>query len=137
MAATRGIRNNNPLNIRKGNNWQGERHPQADKEFEEFQSMIMGLRAGIKLVRNYIDGKTSWGRPCQSIDALVTRWAPPSENNTQAYIKAVSEATGIHPLQRIYSNNRDMVCRIVQAMAKQETGSTIDMQLIRSAWDLL
>ena len=30
----RGIRNNNPLNIRKGNNWQGERHPQTDPAFE-------------------------------------------------------------------------------------------------------
>ena len=52
----RGIRNNNPLNIRKGNNWQGERHPQTDKAFEEFESMQYGIRAGFKLIKKYMSG---------------------------------------------------------------------------------
>ena len=56
MEKPRGIRNNNPLNIRKGNNWQGEISPQSDKEFEQFESMTMGVRAGMKILRNYITG---------------------------------------------------------------------------------
>lgn len=137
MALPRGIRNNNPLNIRKGNNWQGERNPQTDTQFEEFESMVMGVRAGIKLVRNYIDGNISSGKPCRTITDLITRWAPPLENHTDAYIRVVATQTGIHPYQRIWSNNRDMVCRIVQAMARVETGTDIDPNIIRSAWELL
>lgn len=137
MALPRGIRNNNPLNIRKGNTWKGERSNQTDTQFEEFDSMVMGIRAGIKLIRNYIDGNTAAGKPCRTIHDLITRWAPPIENNTDAYVRAVSQQTGIHPYQRIWSNNRDMVCRIVAAMAKVETGCDLDTLMIRSAWDLL
>lgn len=133
----RGIRNNNPLNIRKGCDWRGERSVQLDREFEEFTSMEFGLRAAIKLVCNHISGHNSAKRECSTISTLIQMWAPSSENNTGAYIKAVEEFTGINRYQRIYANNRQMVSNIVQAMAKVETGVVIDMQLIRSAWDLL
>ena len=43
----RGIRNNNPLNIRKGNNWKGERPNQTDKAFEEFETMQMEDRKSV------------------------------------------------------------------------------------------
>ena len=39
MSTPRGIRNNNPLNIRVGNNWQGERKPNTDGAFEQFTTM--------------------------------------------------------------------------------------------------
>ena len=61
MALPRGIRNNNPLNIRKGNNWKGERPNQTDKEFEEFESMQMGLRAAFILLRNYMTATVADG----------------------------------------------------------------------------
>lgn len=133
----RGLRNNNPLNIRKGCDWRGERSVQIDRQFEEFTSMEFGLRAAIKLVCNHINGHNSAHKACTTISSLIQMWAPTTENNTGAYIKAVEEFTGINRYQRIYANNRLMVSRIVQAMAKVETGAEIDMQLIRSAWDLL
>ena len=52
----RGIRNNNPLNIRKGNNWKGEVSSSTDGEFEQFVSMQMGIRAGFKILKNYMTG---------------------------------------------------------------------------------
>lgn len=133
----RGIRNNNPLNIRKGCDWRGERPAQLDREFEEFTSMEFGVRAAIKLVCNHINGRTSAGKPCDTINKLIFAWAPPTENNTGAYIKTVEQLTGINRYQRIYANNRQMVSRIVQAMAKVETGVLLDMNLIHSAWELL
>lgn len=133
----RGIRNNNPLNIRKGCDWRGERPAQVDRDFEEFSSMEFGVRAAIKLVCNHIRGLTSAGRPCDNLNKLIFAWAPPTENNTGAYVKAVEQMTGINRYQRIYANNRVMVSRIVQAMAKVETGVMLDMSLIRSAWDLI
>lgn len=137
MALPRGIRNNNPLNIRKGCDWRGERPAQLDREFEEFISMEFGIRAAIKLVCNHISGKTGYRRPCDNLAKLIERWAPPTENNTGAYIKAVEKMTGINRYQRICANNREMVSRIVQAMAKVETGTDLDAGLIRSAWELL
>lgn len=137
MALVRGIRNNNPLNIRKGNNWQGERPDQSDREFEEFVSIEFGVRAAIKLIQNYINGSVTGHRPCNTIDKLVSRWAPPTENNTRSYIETVEHLTGINRYQRIYANNRDMITRIVMAMAKVETGTNLDPNIVRSAWELL
>lgn len=137
MALPRGIRNNNPLNIRKGCSWKGERPVQSDKQFEEFASIEFGVRAAIKLIRNHIDGSIGHRKPCVNISQLISVWAPPSENNTEAYIKAVERMTGINRYQRIYSNNRDVISRIVQAMAKVETGCSLDAQIVRSAWELL
>ena len=133
----RGIRNNNPLNIRKGCNWKGERWGQTDHEFEEFQSMEYGIRAAIKLVCNHINGQTGRHKPCKNLVRLIETWAPPTENDTEAYVKAVERLTGINRYQRIYANNREMVSRIVTAMAKVETGENLDASMVRSAWDLL
>lgn len=137
MALPRGIRNNNPLNIRKGNNWLGERHPQTDKEFEEFESMQMGIRAAFKLLRNYMSGANGKRKPCVTIEDIVSRWAPEVENATRAYIQFVSDNTDIHPRQVISFTDRTAMCNIVRAMAYVECGQWLDIDLIRSAYDLI
>ena len=69
----RGIRNNNPLNIVKGQNWKGERHPQTDRRFEEFESMQYGIRAGFKLLRNYITGFNGLTSKINTIDTIIKK----------------------------------------------------------------
>lgn len=133
----RGLRNNNPLNIRKGNNWQGERHPQTDPLFEEFQSMQMGLRAGFKLVRNYIEGRTADRVKRDNINKLIARWAPASENNTRAYINTVCQHTGLHELETLRWRDRSKIVAVVRAMAFVECGVWLDVELCRSAYDLV
>lgn len=51
----RGLRNNNPLNIRLSatTRWQGEVRPSRDRSFCQFESMAYGYRAGLKLLQNY------------------------------------------------------------------------------------
>ena len=93
----RGIRNNNPLNIRKGNNWKGERPHQTDKAFEEFQSMEFGIRAGFIILRKYINGYFGLTAKHNTIEKIIRRWAPPSENATQNYIDFVAKDMGIAP----------------------------------------
>lgn len=133
----RGLRNNNPLNIRKGNNWQGERPNQTDKQFEEFTSMIYGWRAGLKILRNYIEGRAVKGVQLNTIHKIITRWAPANENNTQAYINTVCKRTGIHPFEVIRWKDRRKVVAIAQAMGYVECGKNLDESLIESAYDLL
>ena len=137
MALPRGIRNNNPLNIVKGNSWKGERANQTDKRFEEFESMAMGLRAGFILLRNYIEGTKTRPTKFNTIRKIVSRWAPPSENYTQRYIDNVCKWSGLLPDEVVQFRERRKMVAIVQAMAKMECGVTLDIALIESAYDLV
>lgn len=133
----RGIRNNNPLNIRKGNNWQGEVNVSTDKEFEQFISMEFGIRAGMKILRNYMTGHDGKYEPKDTIDKIIRRWAPPIENATEAYILFVADSTGLNRYQKLNPYDRATMCGLVSAMIKVECGQTVDMAVIQSAYDLL
>ena len=76
---SRGLRNNNPLNIRLSATtvWQGEIRPSQDRSFCQFRTMAHGYRAGLKLLQNY---RRKYG--CRTIADFIRRWAPPTENNT-------------------------------------------------------
>lgn len=133
----RGIRNNNPLNIRKGNNWKGERPNQTDKAFEEFQTMEYGIRAGFKLLKNYITGYGGKVAPFDTIEKIVKRWAPPTENATRNYIDFVSRDTGINAKTRISFKDRPTMVAIVDAMIFVECGQRVSRDVIQSAYDLV
>ena len=91
MTTTRGLRNNNPGNIRKsGDKWQGLAREQADAEFFTFQSMEWGVRATARILIKYQD---SYG--LHTIQDIISRWAPSVENDTKNYIKNVSIMMGI------------------------------------------
>lgn len=81
----RGIRNNNPLNIvQTKDKWQGLRDPQYDKRFCEFVDMAHGYRAAFIILKNYIE-KHGWN----TIEQIISHWAPKNENDTARYINAV------------------------------------------------
>lgn len=133
----RGIRNNNPLNIRKGCDWKGERHPQTDPSFEEFQTMEYGIRAGFKLLKNYITGYGGRGKPVRTINAIIRRWAPPSENATQRYIDFVAKDSKINAFEPLDFKDRPKMVAIVDAMIFVECGQRISREVIQSAYDLV
>ena len=133
----RGIRNNNPLNIRKGNNWQGERPIQHDKAFEEFSSMTYGIRAGFIIIRKYMSGYNGLTRKFNTIEKIIRRWAPPTENATQKYIDQVAEESGISPRLKLSFSDKKSMCAIVSAMIHVECGQRVDMSLIESGYDLV
>lgn len=133
----RGIRNNNPLNIRKGNNWKGERQPQKDPAFEEYESMEWGIRAGFIILRKYIRGYNGLTEKFNTIEKIISRWAPSSENNTQAYIEAVVKRTGIPRRQRLAFSERNYMVAIVEAMIFVECGQPVDRAIIESAYDMV
>lgn len=133
----RGIRNNNPLNIVKGQNWKGERHPQTDRRFEEFESMQCGIRAGFKLLRNYITGFNGLTSKINTIDTIIKKWAPAHENDTEKYISQVCQLSGLNRYQRIAFGDRKKMVDIVNAMIYVENGQFIDRSVIESGYDLL
>ena len=87
---SRGIRNNNPLNIRRGTSrWLGRREIVTDKEFEEFTSMAFGYRAAWKLMDTYRLRLRQAGMS-YTLENIIHRWAPPEDgNDTTAYIRTV------------------------------------------------
>lgn len=90
----RGLRNNNPLNIRRsGDKWQGLRVLQEDREFFQFSEMKWGWRAAFRLLCHTYYGKYK----LRTIRDIITRWAPPKENNTEAYIRRVTDRISIGP----------------------------------------
>ena len=122
MKQTRGLRNNNPLNIIKSDNitWQGEKKPSRDKNFCQFETMGQGCRAALKLLRTYYEK-----HKCCTISKIIRRWAPETENNVQAYIRNVSRMTGIGattPLPPMKEETKIVWCDIVLAMATVECG---------------
>ena len=132
----RGIRNNNPLNIRRsGDKWQGLRVLQEDREFSQFSEMKWGWRAAFRLLCHTYYGKYK----LRTIRALITRWAPPKENDTEVYIRRVTDRIGIgsdrelgdpqtHPTQWMM---------IGIAMAIVENGTTnLDYLSMLKGWEM-
>lgn len=136
MALPRGIRNNNPLNIRKGNNWKGERQHQSDPSFEEFESLQMGLRAGFIILRNYQRTSLAPKMRANTIRKIINRWAPASENNTLKYIDTVAKRSGLNPDELIAYRDKPRMLAVVEAMCFVECGQPIDKEIISSAYDL-
>lgn len=83
---TRGLRNNNPANIRRGSSWVGLCKEQTDNSFCQFESMEYGIRAFFVLMRTY-----HYKYKLNTIEKILHRFAPLSENNTYAYIAFVEK----------------------------------------------
>ncbi len=120
MTTPRGIRNNNPGNIRWGDEWQGlvPESQRTDKSFCQFKKPEYGIRAMIIILRNY---QRKHG--LNTVTGIIKRWAPPNENNTQAYINSVAQATGVTPDQRIDTSDSRFMMKLLQAIIQHENGS--------------
>ena len=131
MATPRGIRNNNPLNIRIGNTWLGEVPNPTDSEFEQFVSVRYGLRAAFVILRRYIR------RYRRNTPAKIIRaWAPAVENNTQRYIEVVCKRSLIAPDEVIDYADKITMVRLVKAMAFVECGVQLDDDVVSSSYDI-
>lgn len=90
MALTRGIRNNNPANIRRSaSKWLGLAKYQLDKKFCQFTEMSYGIRAFFIIMRTY-----RYKYNCKSPRSILTRFAPASENDLDAYLRFI-ESKGL------------------------------------------
>ena len=118
----RGVRNNNPGNLDRTNlAWQGEdRSPQAraaEHRFCVFKSPEYGFRA---LARTLLTYRNKHG--LRTVRKIIDRWAPPVENNTSAYVKAVAASVGVTPDQAIDVRKRAVMFALAKAIAHHEQG---------------
>lgn len=142
--STRGIRNNNPSNIRRGCNWKGLAEKQTDKEFCQFVSMTWGVRALLVTLRTYVRKYH-----LHTVREIITRWAPPSDgNNTEKYIEFVEKAVReidtpiILTLQAMdfkpeFQHSECILYLIAKAMCKVESSYNLDYGTYSSALHLM
>jgi hypothetical protein len=114
----RGIRNNNPLNLAYVPGQPGVAG--SDGRFGIYHTMAEGIAADEKQL---IINQQRHG--LNTLREQINRWAPPSDNDTPAYLRGISRMTGIDPDARIDVTNPQTAREIIGAMAYQENGRAV------------
>lgn len=116
VTPTRGYRNNNPCNIRwrKDVAWQGQTG-HDDKYFCKFSNRVYGYRAVFALLRTY---RIRYN--ITTVDAIIRRFAPPTENATDKYVKDVCRLANLQPTTSIDYRTPEAK-RLIRAMAYIES----------------
>lgn len=110
------MRLNNPGNIRRGAKWLGLANLQDDPDFCRFIDVEHGIRAMAVILHNYA------GKKVNTVREIVSRWAPPSENATAAYIKAVDAAVPGGPDDELDLGQPGILHALIGAIIHQEQG---------------
>lgn len=112
---TRGERNNNPGNLRPGNyTWQGQTGV-ADN-FVVFSDAVYGIRAIAK------DLMTKYARGLDTVQKIISVYAPPSENLTGAYVASVAQAIGVGANSPLNLGDAHTLFGFVKAIIRHENG---------------
>ena len=120
---SRGLQNCNPGNIRQSKvRYKGEVRPSRDPAFKQFESFAWGYRAIFVLL--------------DTIRGMISRWAPPSENHTETYIRTVADAVGIPDRQPLDTRDRTTMLRMAAAISRVENGAAADMGEVELGWEL-
>jgi len=128
-----GIRQNNPGNIEHSerNRWQGLAVPPmgegAGARFCRFVDAVMGIRALVVLLIAYFDR-----HGLRTVRAIIERWAPPVENDTGAYARAVARRLGVGVDDPIDLHSYHHIEPLVQAIIRHENGDP--RQYGRATW---
>ena len=130
MKQPRGLRNNNPLNIRhNSDHFKGEIKGK-DKSFKTFETMPYGYRAAFVTLGTYLS------RGWNTIEKIVTKWAPPSESNTTGYIEKVAKYSGVPRAKELTAADGADFILIVAAMSAVENGVNADINQIKAGFAL-
>ncbi|MBP7180711.1 MAG: structural protein P5 [Dysgonomonadaceae bacterium] len=126
----RGLRNNNPLNIRhSADRFQGE-IAGRDKSFKTFASLPYGYRAAFVILGTYLS------RGINSIEKIITKWAPSTENDTESYIFQVEKYSGVPRRKELTPSSGAEFIMIVAAMSFVENGQNADIAQVQAGFNL-
>lgn len=120
---SRGVRNNNPGNLRRSSiKWKGKIpfSQSKDKDFEQFDSIENGIRAMVLDIYGDITKDK-----LNTLNLLIHSYAPPSENNTSSYVNDTAMSTGLQP-DSIIVPSVDFFAKLIPAMIRRENGSDVN-----------
>lgn len=112
----RGIRNNNPGNLNYVGQPGATRESGPNGRFAVFQTAEEGLVALARQLRLYAQ------RGINSVRAIISKFAPPTENDTQAYIESVSKRLGVDANATLNVNDPRVMQGLMDAIIKVENG---------------
>lgn len=128
---SRGLKNCNPGNIRRSaTKYKGETAG-TDAAFKSFKTMAWGYRAMFVLLDTY-----RRRHDCKSIRAMISRYAPPTENATENYIRTVAARAGKDPDEQLDTQDRTTMIAVVAAMSAVENGRPARMEEVAEGWEL-
>ena len=113
----RGIRNNNSGNIRHGEKWEGLSDKQTDSSFCIFVSPEYGIRALAKVLLTYYKKYQ-----LNTVKKIISRYAPPNENETESYIKSVANQLGVASDEVIDLSSVAVLVVLLRAIIRHENG---------------
>ena len=126
----RGLRNNNPLNIRHSSDrFQGE-IVGTDKSFKTFSSPAYGYRAAFVILGTYLS------RGINSIEKIISRLAPSAENDIESYIAQVEKYSGVPRNKVLTPASGAELIMIVAAMSFIENGRNADLSQVMAGFNL-
>ncbi|KAA6001396.1 lytic transglycosylase catalytic [Pantoea sp. M_5] len=114
----RGERNNNPGNL----NYAGQAGAMLERSggrFAKFQTAYDGLRAMARQLMLYAR------RGINSVEGIISTWAPSSENNTGAYVNAISSRLGVDPKAALNLQNPQVLSQLMNGIIHHENGRNI------------
>lgn len=116
----RGIRNNNPGNIKKTTiEWEGQIDSEDEQTFAVFSAPWWGLRAIAKILTTYYR-KHHLDTP----NKIISRWAPSSDDNPeQAYALFIANRLGVNPDDQLEVDDYKIMKQLMQAIVQFENGT--------------
>lgn len=127
----RGYRNCNPGNIRNSSvRYLGEKES-TDIAYKQFESMAWGFRAMFVLLHTY---QVRYG--LKTLQQMIERYAPPSENDTTGYVSYITRRTRIADISTVDTHSEKQMIPLVTAMAVMENGTEPDADDVHKGWEL-
>lgn len=111
--------------------YKGEVRPSRDPAFKQFESLAWGYRAVFVLLDTY-----RVRHELRTIREMISRWAPPSENRTDTYIRAVAGDTGIGPDEPLDTRDPAVMIPVAAAISRVENGTAADPDELMRGWAL-
>ncbi|EON4805434.1 transglycosylase [Escherichia coli] len=108
----------------------------GEQRFARFNTPEEGIRALANQVSSYYNGTSAAAgyQKLQTVSSIISKWAPPKENNTNQYIDNVSKYLGVSPNEKIDVSNPEVMTQLVRAIATKEGGNpAVNNEFIKNA----
>ncbi|SQD00273.1 putative structural injection transglycosylase [Escherichia coli] len=108
----------------------------GEQRFARFNTPEEGIRALANQVSSYYNGTSAAAgyQKLQTVSSIISKWAPPNENNTNQYIDNVSKYLGVSPNEKIDVSKPEVMTQLVRAIATKEGGNpAVNNEFIKNA----